>query len=44
MLKHYNLARDGFRVEAPITNHLIRDYAPNLEKYKVLQNLPYVGR
>ena len=25
------------KVEAPITNHL-RDYAPNLEKYKAVQN------
>ena len=38
MLKHYNLASNGFRVEAPKTD-LLRDYAPNLEKYKVVQVL-----
>ena len=27
------------RAEAPITNHL-RDYAPNLEKYKEVPNFP----
>ena len=27
------------RVEAPIKDHL-RDYAPSLEKYKVVQNFP----
>ena len=28
-----------YRVEAPITDHL-RDFATNLEKYKVVQNVP----
>ena len=28
------------RVDAPITDHL-RDFAPNLEKYKVVQNFPF---
>ena len=31
------------RVEVPITNHL-RGFAPNLEKYKVVQVFPCVGR
>jgi hypothetical protein len=30
----------ALRVEAPITNHL-RDFAPNLEKYKAVHIFPF---
>jgi hypothetical protein len=34
---------DRIRVEVPITYHL-REFAPNIEKYKAVQISPHVGK
>ena len=38
-VSHRSTHNRSFRVEAPITHHL-RDFAPNLEKYKAVLFLP----